>query len=176
MSPFTVCVANENGLLYAAHIKTLLTDLAQMSAFIKAKTEFLLTFCLRCPERSHPTDVLCYSPGVMTRDASAIMTKLLANHRISPAFYSFSQIWDVAQYLMLEEGYLTHVLMPLLESTRICGDPATIICLEELYTAGYRALAKHLYVLLCSKAPPEVFARVFAENPDLFTDTDFFWD
>jgi len=147
-----------------------------MSAFIKANTESLLTFCPRCPERSHPTDVLCYSPGVMTRDASAIMTKLLAKHRISPAFYSFAQIWDVAQYLMLEEGYLTQVLMPLLELTRICSDPATIICLEELYTAGYRALAKHLYILLCSKAPPEVFARVFAKNPDLFMDTDFCWD
>ena len=176
MYPFTIRVADKNGLLYASHISTPLAAIARVSAFIKAKVDSPCTFCPRCPERQHPVDVLCYSPGVMDRDALAIMTKLLDRQVISPVFYTFSQVWDVAQYLMLEEAYLATVLMPLLASTRICSDPVTIICIEELYSAGYGDLAKHLYILLCSKAPPETITRAFAENPALFTDTDFFWD
>ena len=63
-------------------------------------------------------------------------------------------------------------LLPYMTDEETFKSPTTFNGIKLLYVAGYHSLAKHLYILQSRRIPPQT-RELF---PDLFQETDFFWD
>lgn len=103
------------------------------------------------------------------------MVQLLEGRGIAPIHFAFLDVCAVAQYLILEEDYLTPYLVHYMADEETCKSPSTFKGIERLYVAEYSNLAKHLYILTCSRSPPQTLQTACAMFPGLFQDTDFFW-
>ena len=151
-------------------------EVAEVSAFIAAKLRSPLVSCSRCPEGYHPQETICFSPWAADGTTLAIMVQLLEGRILDPKHFAFLEVCAVAQYLLLLEDYLTPNLLPYMSDEDTCNNPSTLKGIELLYVTGYQSLAKHLYILACSHISPQTMQTSYELFPDLFRETDFFWD
>ena len=101
------------------------------------------------------------------------MVQLLEGRAIASIHFASLDVCAVAQYLILEEDYLTPYLVNYMADEETCKSPSTFKGIERLYVAGYPNLAKHLYILTWSRSPPQTLQTACEIFPGLFQDTDF---
>ena len=151
------------------------SHIAEVSAMVAATLRSPLVFCPRCPEGHHPQETICFPPQAVDNTTLAIMVQLLEERVIDPNNFAFPDVCAVAQYLLLPEEYLTPYLLRYMTDEDTCQNPTTCKRIELLYLAGYPSLARHLYILLCSRMPPRIMKKAYDLFPELFRKTDFFW-
>ena len=156
-----VIVTGGTAIFHAGRTKHPARKIAAISAFVQAHLQSPLRFCPRCG--THAPNVLCFSPDVMDGASHDIFLGLLDNNLDNSSRPTLAHVLDVAEYLLLEEEYLEHLIVRYL-STQFSGawlDPTFLLSIRDLYSAGYQSLAKTLYILWDCR------------NPRL-ADTDFF--
>lgn len=103
------------------------------------------------------------------------MVQLLEGRTIAPKHFPFLDVCAVAQYLILEEDFLTLYLLNYMADEETCQSPSTFKGISLLYAARYHNLAKHLDILTSGRSPPQNLQTAYEIFPDLFQETDFFW-
>ena len=117
----------------------------------------------------------------MDPESLAIMVELL-DDRLDDAVpprsrHHVAHVLDVAEYLLLRESYLERVIPQYFLSDPLEArfDPQFLLSMRDLYIAGYTSLAKTLYILWDSREP-RTLSLALKSFPNVFDDTEFFWD
>lgn len=140
---------------------------------IQGVTNFLE--CDSFLRRYYQYGTICFPPQAVDSTTLAIMVQLLEGRTIEPKHFPFLEVCAVAQYLLIDENYLTPYLLDYMTDEETWQSPFTFKGIESLYVARYHNLAKHLYILACSRSPPQTLRTAYEIFPDLFQETDFFW-